>query len=108
VPDQEEQRALAALTTQLTIIHADVGEMKTALREMTAAITKLALVEQAQAVSAKAQERTFAELKELGIRVTAVERAIPDVTRTSVWLDRGLWAAVAATGMYIAKKVGLL
>ena len=105
---QEHHPAVATLNARLTMIHQDVGEMKNVLREMTTAITKLALVEQAQAQSVKVQERVTTALDKLEARVAEIERRMPDVARTSVWVDRALWAVAAAALMYVAKKTGLL
>lgn len=99
---------LAVLDTRLETLHGDVGEMKTVLRELTQAITKLALIEERQTQAAAAQERAFAALKDVESRVSKIEHKLPEISRSSVWVDRAVWAAAAAALTFAAKKVGLL
>jgi hypothetical protein len=95
------------LTLKLQVLHEDVGEMKSVLKDLTAAITKLALIEERQTQAAAAQERAFGVLAKLEERVSSLEAYAPANKRVSVWLDRATWAALGLLGMYIAKKVGL-
>lgn len=96
------------LNQRLGMLHEDVGEMKVALKELTSAVNKLALVEQQQAQMAGAIERAFSTIEKIETRVAAIERRLPDVTRTSVWMDRLVWAGAAAMGMFLLKKAGAL
>ena len=59
--------------------------MKSALKELSAAIIKLALIEQQQAHAMKAQERAFEAIAKIENRVAAIEQRLPEVTRTSGW-----------------------
>lgn len=96
------------LNQRLGMLHEDVGEMKVALKELTSAVNKLALVEQQQAQMAGAIERAFKTIERIEGRITELERRQPDVTRTSEWVDRMVWAAAAAMLMFILKKTGAL
>lgn len=96
------------LSLQLKTMHADVADIKGALRDLTAAITKLALIEERQAHAAAAQERAFRLMESIENRVSALELQIPNAARTGAWVERGLWAAVAAVAVFIGKKTGLL
>jgi phage baseplate assembly protein W len=101
-------KELAHLSVKLGVLHEDVSEMKVVLRDLASAITKLAVIEQQQAYSAQAQERAFTALEKLEARISVVEHKLPDVARTSVWVDRAVWGGAAAAVVYVAKKVGLL
>ena len=92
----------------MEVLHEDVSEMKAVLKDLTSAITKLALIEERQTQAAVAQERAFTALERIESRVAALERAAPDTTRTSLWVDRAVWASLAAGATYIAKKLGIL
>lgn len=92
---------------RLAALHEDVSEMKTALRQLTSAVNKLALVEQQQGQMAKSMERAFAAIEKVDARVAEIEKRLPEVTRTSVWVDRAVWGAVAAAGALALKKIGL-
>lgn len=111
------------LSHRLETLHGDVGEIKSALRDLTQAVTRLALVEERQAQSSAALDRAFRALERVEQRVAAVEQQTPDrldqrlaaleqqapnATRAAAWVDRAVWAAAAAAGMYIAKSAGLL
>lgn len=110
---------MAVLSQRLETLHEDVGEVKSALRSLSEAITKLALVEERQSQAAAALERAFgaiekldakltAELQAIDERVKALEVAARTNQRTTDWVDRGVWALSAASLMYGAKQAGLL
>lgn len=108
----EDRRQMAnvaeVLRVQLQSLHADVKGMEDVLKELTSAITKLAVMEERQANAHQAIERAFSVLVKLEERVGEIELAMRDSTRTSIWVDRGIWAAAAAAAVYIAKKTGLM
>lgn len=95
------------LAHRLETLHEDVGEVKSALKELAAAITKLALIEERQTQAAAAQERAFAALERVEERVTALEMHAPANKRMSVWLDRTMYAGMGLLVMFVLKKVGL-
>ena len=96
------------LKVQLDNLHSDVKGMESVLQELTKAITKLAVMEERQANAHIAIERAFGILSKIEERVGALEKAVINTSRTSLWVDRALWATAAAALMYIAKKTGLL
>lgn len=96
------------LTVKLQVLHEDVGEMKSVLKDLTAAITKLALIEERQTQAAAAQERAFGVLAKLEERVSSLEAYVPANKRVSVWLDRATWSAIGLLCMFVAKKTGLV
>lgn len=100
--------AVSLLASRMEVLHEDVSEMKAVLKDLTSAITKLALIEERQTQAALAQERAFTALERIEARVAALERAAPNATRTSMWVDRAVWASLAAAATYVAKKIGLL
>lgn len=99
---------LAILKHRIETMHEDFTEMRTVLKELSAAITRLALIEERQGQSNEAQERAFKVLAALEQRVSALEKRVPENNRTTLWLDRAALSAVAAVFVYIAKQVGLL
>lgn len=96
------------LAAKLETLHEDVGEIRTALRELTNAVTRLALVEERQTQAAAALERAFKALGVIESRVSEIEKKVPEVTRASVWMDRAVMATCGAALMYVAKSTGLL
>jgi len=104
----ENPDTLLVLSTRLATLHEDVSEIKSALKTLSEAITKLALVEERQQQAAAAQERAFNALGKLENRLAQLEIRCSEFSTTKIWVDRGVWATVAAALTYIAKKAGLL
>ena len=89
-------------------LHSDVGEIKAALKDLTQAITKLALIEERQAQASLALERAFVAMSKLEDRVQELERSEPAHSRTSEWVDRAVWSTAGVAAMFVAAKAGLL
>lgn len=110
---------------KLESLHGDVGDMRTILRELTAAVTKLAVIEERQGQTSLALERAFkeiercgsrhdvqhassiAELKLLQARVAAIEVMAPATKQTNVWVMAFVTGMAVLVFMFIANKVGL-
>ena len=90
------------------MLHSDVVDMKTALNELSKAITKLALVEERQAQTADAMERAFKAIGKVEDRLSALELAAPKTKETSVWVDRFILAAIVAVMGFAGTRLGLL
>jgi exonuclease VII small subunit len=103
-----DSQIITILSTRLEALHGDVGEIKGAMNNLAAAITKLALIEERQTTTNAALERAFGAIKRCEERLLEVEKKLPEISRASVWVDRGVWAAAAAAVMYVAKKAGLI
>lgn len=99
---------ISLLNHRLGDLHNDVSEMKTAMKDLATAITKLALIEERQSNAAAAQERAFQVLEKLESRVSALEIYVPANKRISVWFDRATWAGMGLLAMLLIKKTGLL
>ena len=99
--------SLAVMNHRIEVMHKDFDEMRVVLKELSGAITKLALIEERQAQSNGAQERAFKVLESLERRVSELEKRVPETNRVTMWVDRVAVAAVAAVFLYIAKQVGL-
>lgn len=98
----------SVLTVKIDMLHSDVVEMKTALSELSKAITKLALVEERQAQTADAMERAFKAIGKIEDRLSALELAAPKTKETNAWVDRFILALVMAVAGFIGTKLGLL
>jgi putative alpha-1,2-mannosidase len=98
----------SVLTVKIDMLHSDVVEMKTALSELSKAITKLALVEERQAQTADAMERAFKAIGKIEDRISALELAAPKTKETNAWVDRFILALVMAVAGFVGTKLGLL
>lgn len=89
------------------MLHSDVVDVKTALNELSKAITKLALVEERQAQTATALERAFNTINKIEARVASLEQSAPKSKETSAWVDRFILGVVAIVLGFVGSKVGL-
>lgn len=100
------------IAVRLHALHNELVDMKAAMREMSSAIIRLALIEERQAQYALNLERVAASLEALQGRLSTLERAQPlndaQVKHTSKWVDRLAWSAIGLVVMYVLKKVGLI
>jgi hypothetical protein len=96
------------LTVKIDMLHSDVVDMKTALNELSKAITKLALVEERQAQTADAMERAFKAIGKVEDRLSALELTMPKTKETSAWVDRFILAAIVAVMGFAGTRLGLL
>lgn len=104
-----------AFREQIKYIHSDLAEVKTAIKEMASAMSKLALVEERQLQSSASISRAFNEIDGLGKkieaiseRVTELEKREPTQIKAAEWVERAVWAAAAGMCMLAASKIGLL
>lgn len=107
--------ALNLIAARLDTLHKDVGDMKSGLKDLAIAITKLAVVEERLATSVQAQERAFKEIstakddiKAVSARVATLEAAAPLQKKTMDWTFAGVWAAAGLAAAFVAKRAGLL
>ena len=96
------------LSYRIGTLHDDVSEMKTSMRVLAEAVTKLALVEDRQEQAANAMERSFRLMEGLETRVSTIEKSYPGLKKTEIWVDRAVWGIVVAVSVFVAKRLGLL
>jgi chromosome segregation ATPase len=96
------------LAVRLEALHADVGEVKTALNKLSDAITKLALVEQSQSQIAEALERAFRMIGKIEDRLNTLEQSQPKHDNAAMWVDRALTALVGFALAIVAAKFGMM
>lgn len=96
---------LNLLAVRIQSLHEDVGDIKGTLQNLTAAITKLALVEERLSVTMAAQERAFTAIASVERRLSILENKVPVTDNAMKWVDRGITAIVAAAIMFVWEKV---
>ena len=95
-----EQSDLLVLSERFQALHDDVSEIKSAIRDLAAAITKLALIEDRQSNVAAAQERLFASLARLELRVIELEKSTPANNQTHAWVEKAILLAAGAALLF--------
>lgn len=98
----------SVLTVKIDMLHSDVVDMKTALNELSKAITKLALVEERQAQTADSMERAFKAIGKIEDRLSSLELAAPKTKETNAWVDRFILALVMAVAGFVGTRLGML
>jgi predicted RNase H-like nuclease (RuvC/YqgF family) len=96
-----------ALMHHIAILRSDVNEIKTIMRELANAVTRLALVEERQAATSTALDSMAHAIEKLDERLRTIETREPLQERVSEWVLNILWAGAAAAAMFIAGKAGL-
>ena len=89
------------MANRLDTLHADVAEMKSALRDLTSAINKLAIIEERQSAISTSIDRAFKAIGNIEDRLRDLERQSPDNSRVVSWMDRGLFALIGVAIMSI-------
>jgi len=96
------------INSRLDALHNDIHDMRQALRDLSAAITKLALVEERLVQTSASIDRAFKAVEKIADRVSALERNGVDSLRVGRWVDRVIWGILVGVGVYIAKHTQLL
>lgn len=102
---RRDVKEITELTTKLHTLHADVSEIKTVLKDLTSAITKLALIEERQGVTNAALERAFAALNRVEIRLTELEKLVPMNSQSRIWVERFVVALCGAALLFVWEQV---
>lgn len=98
---------VATLNTRLQVLHEDVTDIKTVLKDLTSAITKLALIEERQSQASAAMERAFKALERIEERVSELEKRVPMNDHMNRWVERIITAVVMAVVVFALQKFGI-
>ena len=98
---RRDVKELNELANKLMSLHDDVSEIKGALRDLTSAITKLALIEERQTVTNAALERAFVAISRVENRLSELERLAPMNNQSRMWVERAVLAVAGAALMFI-------
>ena len=125
-PRPFEESAIVLISQKLENLQSDTTEMRSALRELATAVTKLYVIEERQSQTNIDLSRAFREIdkchasheahhnaqiseyKLLQLRIAALELQTPLSRQTNEWVSGAVWACVAVIGVFFAKKVGLM
>jgi ribosomal 50S subunit-associated protein YjgA (DUF615 family) len=98
---RRDVKELNELASKLMSLHEDVFEIKGALKDLTSAITKLALIEERQSVTNAALERAFVAISRVEDRLSELERIQPMNNQSRIWVERFVLAVAGAALMFI-------
>lgn len=86
----------------------DLREVKSTLKELTAAVNRLAVIEERQVTDRASLDRAFGAIKDQEIRIKCLEAGQVTNKQVGHWVLSAVWAAVGVVGLVVARKVGLL
>ena len=96
------------ISLKIDMLHEDVSEMRSVLKELTIAINRLAVVEERQAQTSSALERVFGQLEGMAARLLALELQSVASSRTNTWVEKAVWGAVTALATILLAKFWLI
>ena len=96
------------INSRLDALHNDIHDMRQAMRDLSAAITKLALVEERLVQTSASIDRAFKFSEKISERVSVLEKTGVDSLRINRWVDRVVWGVMAAMGVYLLKVLKVL
>jgi hypothetical protein len=102
-----QETEIALLTNKVESLHEDMSEMKTVMRDIANALTRLAIIDERQEKMSETQGRIFRVLDNHAERINELEK---DDRRQSLavnWVFGATWAAAGAFGMVVLKVLGL-
>jgi uncharacterized protein YecA (UPF0149 family) len=98
---RRDMKEFTDMASKLMSLHDDVYEIKSALKDLTSAITKLALIEERQTVTNTALERAFVAISRVETRLFELERAAPMNNQSRMWVERFILALAGAALAFI-------
>ena len=123
---QLDDPVVLLISHKLESLLSDTNSMRSVLRELTTAVTKLALIEERQTQANVDLNRAFREIdkcnsghdarhtlevadyKLLQQRIAALEQQTPISKQTSAWVANAVVGAVGLVLLFVASKVGLM
>lgn len=102
---RKDVKELNELATKLLSLHEDVSEIKGALKDLTSAITKLALIEERQTVTNASLERAFVAISRVEDRLTELERLAPINNQARIWVERAIIAIAGAAFFFVWEQM---
>ena len=102
---RRDMKEFTELAGKLMSLHDDVSEIKGALRDLTSAITKLALIEERQTVTNASLERAFVAISRVESRLFELERLAPMNNQSRVWVERFVLALAGAALAFIWDQI---
>ena len=102
---RKDVKELNELASKLMSLHEDVSEIKGALKDLTSAITKLALIEERQSVTNAALERAFVAISRVEDRLSELERIAPMNNQSRIWVERFVIAIAGAALFFVWEQM---
>ena len=87
---------LAVAISKIEALSEDMSDIKSSMRELAQAVSRLAVVEERQSSTNEAMGRMFKAIEAMDIRIKVLEQAQPIQQQSSDWVQSGVKYIVAA------------
>lgn len=104
----EEHHTVKNLEFRLGALHDDVRDVRGSMNKMADAISKMALIEERQGNTNMLVTQVNGKLDRMETRISILEVNAPQMTRTSLWVDRAVLFVVGAMAMFMLKATGFI
>ncbi len=92
----------------LAALREDIADLRKDVKAMTAALERLARLEEKHANARQDIDSAFNDIRDLKKTVSALELAHSARKSTNALLDKGIYAALGALGIFVLKKLGVM
>lgn len=86
---------LAVAIAKIDSITSDLSDLKSSIKELTTAVSRLAVMEERQSTTNESIDRAFKQLDSISARVTALEQAQPIQKQSSDYVQKAVGYIVA-------------
>lgn len=104
---RDDEHSLALLAHSVRQLADGQAAIREEMRDLTNAVTRLAIFEERQARQSEALDRAFKAIEKVEDRATVLELHAPEARRIHAWVDRAIAASLGLLGYYIAHKLGI-
>lgn len=109
---EERQRrssdaALEIIAERMNRMAIDMDDMRMSMKELSHAMSRIAIVEERIARNASATERAFKNIEGIDQRVTTLESKSVQYGKTTDWVDKVIWAVIGAVLLAVLFKAGI-
>lgn len=99
---------LTVLNHKVDNLAGSIVEIKNTVRELTAVITKLIVIEERQTNTITSVERISSQIEKMSQRLALLEQQNPTNKKISIWIDRAMFTGVGLLIMMVLKRSGLI
>ena len=92
---------------KLDLLHSDVSDMKDAIKNLTNAVARLAILEERLSNTTTSIERAFNTMTQMETRIKALEQLTPITSQNNRWVEKSMFAIVGAFLLYMTHKLGI-
>ena len=92
------EERLIKVETKLDSVVSDMGEVKTALRDIAASLSKLAVLEEKHNNVSEAMKRAFTQIDKNTWRLDEIEKSLPYLKLASGWVFKAMIGIMGLLG----------